>query len=322
MRAGEIEGEREQHSAEHHRLAPDAVRQPAEEDVERRADEGHDDQQHVLGRGGHAERLFEEHLHVEKGEIPDRTLRAHDREEGDQHLLEAFLAGEGFAQRGFRGRALIAQFCEGRALAQFKSHPQRDGEQEDRHQKRDPPTPGVERLLAKRGAGGDDHQQGRKQPERGRRLDPAGRRAALMVVGMFGDVNCRAAIFAAKRSALTDAQEHQQNRGDDPGGGVGRQQADGEGCAAHQADGGEEGRLAPHPVAHRPEDDRAQWPEREPDREQGQRGDQRGGGFKPGEEHLGDDRGEAAKDEEVIPFERGPRGGSGDDPGHRPGFLW
>ena len=41
VEAGEIGDEREQHAAEHHRLAADPVRQPAEEDVERRADHGH-----------------------------------------------------------------------------------------------------------------------------------------------------------------------------------------------------------------------------------------------------------------------------------------
>ena len=76
---------------------------------------------------------------------------------------------------------------------------------------------------------------------------------------------------------------------------IGRQQADGEGRAAHQADGGEEGRLAADPVAHRPEDDRAQRAEGEADREQRQRRDQRRGRVEPGEEHLGDDRGQRCR---------------------------
>ena len=134
---------------------------------------------------------------------------------------------------------------------------------------------------------------------------------------MLGDIDRRAAIFAAERGALADAQEDEQDRREDAGLGVGRQQADGEGRAAHQADGDKEGRLAPDAVAHRAEDDRAQRPEGEADREQGQRGDQRGGRVEPGEEHLGDDRGQAAEDEEVIPFERRPGRRGDDDPRHR-----
>ena len=88
VRSREIEQQRKQHAADHHRLAADPVAEPAEKDVERRADDGHDDQQQVLGLGRDAERLFEEHLQVEEGEIPDGALRAHDPEEGDQHALE------------------------------------------------------------------------------------------------------------------------------------------------------------------------------------------------------------------------------------------
>ncbi len=177
-----------------------------------------------------------------------------------------------------------------------------------------------ERFLAEPAAGREDDQQRRQQAERGGRLDPAGRGAAAVVGRMFGDIDRRAAIFAAERGSLADAQEHQQDRGEDSDLFVGRQQADGEGRAAHQADGGEEGRLAPDPVAHRAEDDRAQRPEGEADREQRQCGDQRRSRVEPGEEHLGDDRGQRAEDEEVIPFERGPRRRGGDDAGHRPGF--
>ena len=61
-------------------------------------------------------------------------------------------------------------------------------------------------------AGGDDHQQRGEQAERGRRLDPAGCRAALVVGGMLGDIDRGTAIFAAERNALKDAQDDQQDR--------------------------------------------------------------------------------------------------------------
>jgi hypothetical protein len=141
------------------------------------------------------------------------------------------------------------------------------------------------------------------------------------IPGVLGDINGRAAIFPAQRRALADAQDDQQDRGNDPGAGVGRQQADGEGRSAHQADRGEEGRLAPDAVAHHPEQDRAERAKREARGEQPKRGDQRRGRVEPGEEHFGNDLGEAAEDEEVIPFERRSRRRGGDDLGHRPRLV-
>ena len=135
-------------------------------------------------------------------------------------------------------------------------------------------------------AGDDDHQQRGEQAEGGRGLDPAGRCAALVVGRVLGDVDRRAAIFAAERDALQDAQEDQQHRRERARLGVGRQQADQEGRPAHQADGDQEGALAAQPVADDAEDQRAERPEREAGAEQGQRGDQRRGRLEAGEEDL------------------------------------
>ena len=192
--------------------------------------------------------------------------------------------------------ALLLQFGEGGAFGRARVRIQTEiGEQDDRGEERDAPAPGEERLLAEPGAGGEDDQQRREQAERGRGLDPAGRRAALVVGGMLGDVDGGAAIFAAQRGSLADAQEDEQDRGEDAGLAVGRQQADGEGGAAHQADGDEEGRLAADAVAHRPEHDRAQRAKGEAGGEQAERGDQRRGRVEPGEEDLGDDLGRASR---------------------------
>ena len=87
---------------------------------------------------------------------------------------------------------------------------------------------------------------------------------------MLGDVDRRAAIFAAQREALEDAQaDHDQRRGE-----ADRCASDGTsptagGGDAHQRDGDEEGVLAPEPVAEEAEQDRAERPEAEADREAG-----------------------------------------------------
>ena len=316
-----VSSERQQHAAEHHRLAADPVAEPAEEDVERRADQGDGEDEHVLGRLGHAQGAGEEDLDVEEGQIPDRPLRAHDAEEGDQHALQIVPFGEALAQRRLGHLALGLELGEGGALAELEAHPHRDDQQQHRDQERNPPAPRQEPVLAQGGAGGEDHQQPGDQADRGGDLDPAGHLAALVVGRMLGDVDRRPAIFAAERDALADAQQDEQDRRDDTGARIGRQHADQEGGAAHQADGGEERALAPQPVADHPEDERAQRPEGEAGGEQAERGDQPGGRVEPGEEHLLDGGGEAAEDEKVVPFERGASRGGGDDALHRCRFV-
>ena len=90
---------------------------------------------------------------------------------------------------------------------------------------------------------------------------------------------------------------------------------------AHQADRDEERALAPQPVADDAEDERAQRAEGEAGGEQAEGRDQRRGRVEPGEENLGDGRGEAAEDEEVVPFERGAGRRGDDHPRHRPGLV-
>src|SRR5215216_6657135 len=107
---------------------------------------------------------------------------------------------------------------------------------------------------------------------------------------MLGDVDRRAAILAAERDALEDAQQDQQDRRENAGGGVCRKNADQEGRSAHQADGGEERALAPEAVADDAEDQRPERPEGEAGGEQAERGERAGGRVEPGEEYLLDGR--------------------------------
>ena len=100
------------------------------------------------------------------------------------------------------------------------------------------------------------------------------------------DVDRGAAIFAAQRNTLDDAQEDQQDRRDDARCRIGREHADEEGGGAHQADGGEERALAAKPVADDAEDDRSQRPEGEAGSKKAEGGDQAGGRVEPGEEYF------------------------------------
>ena len=132
---------------------------------------------------------------------------------------------------------------------------------------------------------------------------------------MFRDIDRGAAIFAAKRQALQDAQA------DD---GEGRRQADHRGrrhqpdaCGrkTHQRDGDEEGVFATELVAEEAEQHRSQRAKAEADREHRPSGERADHFIVGGEKGLTDDPAgsERAVDEEVIPFEHGAERRGGDD---------
>ncbi len=319
--AGEVENERERHPADQDRLSPDLVRPPAEEDVERRADHRHDEDQQVLGRAGHSERLFQEDLHVEEGEVPDRALGEHDPEEGDQHPLQVLAAAECFAKRPLGHVLVLDKLRELGAFGELEPHPQRHAEQHDRNQERDPPAPRAECPFAHPAASDENDDHCSEQPEGRGRLDPAGRASPLLGRRMFSDVDCGAAIFAAESNSLRDPKQDEEGGSERSSLGIGRQKPDQECRSAHQADRGQERALAPQPVADDSEDQRAEGAEGEAGGEQAECGDERGRWVESGEEGLADDRREASEDEKVVPLERRPGRRSDDNASHRPGLM-
>ena len=62
----------------------------------------------TVGSGTASDRL-EEYLDVEEGRVPDRALRAHDGEEGDQHALEVVALAERLAQRRLGDLAVLLE---------------------------------------------------------------------------------------------------------------------------------------------------------------------------------------------------------------------
>ena len=82
--------------------------------------------------------------------------------------------------------------------------------------------------------------------------------------GVFGDVDGGSTPFTAQRHALENAQEHEQHWGEHTNAGDGRQEANGERGAAHQAGGNQERGFAAQAVAHATEDDGAERSKREP----------------------------------------------------------
>ncbi len=137
---------------------------------------------------------------------------------------------------------------------------QRDAEQDDRDQERYAPAPVGEGGFAHRRANDDDDAERREQAERRGGLDEAGEKAAFPLGCMFGDIGGGAAIFAAEREPLDEAEEDKEDRRRDADRRVAREHADEEGRRAHEAHGDEEGVLAPDEIADAAEHERAERP--------------------------------------------------------------
>lgn len=305
----EVEQRGEQQAGQQHRLAADAVGQPAGDDEERRAKHQGDDQQTVGGAAIDLEHLGEEEQHVELRRVEGHRLAGIDAEQRGQHHLQVAPLGEGLAQRRLADLALGLHLEERRRLAHGQADPGGDAQQDDGQQEWQAPAPGLE-LVAGQLAASQDHQQREQQAEGRGGLDPTGVATALVRRGVLGDVDRRAAVLAAQGQALEHAQGDQDDRRGDTDRGIGGQQADGEGRQPHQQDGHQEGVLAPDHVAQAAEHQRAEGPHQEAGGEGHQGEDEGGGVVDAGEELLADHRRQGAVEEEVVPLEdRAQRGG-------------
>ncbi len=122
-----------------------------------------------------------------------------------------------------------------------------------------------------------------------------------------------AAVLAAERQALQQAQRDQQDRREPADRHVGGQQADREGRAAHHDDGDEEGVLAPDQVADAPEHQRAEGPHQEAGRVGGECRQQRRRVVALRKEEGREERRQRGVEVEVVPLENRAQGRSEDD---------
>src|SRR5206468_7762592 len=101
---------------------------------------------------------------------------------------------------------------EDRRLAEREPNPDRDGDQEERDDERQAPAPVVEGLVAEVRPDTDDRRQRDDDAEGGRRLEPAGVVAAMLVLDVLGDVRNGASVLPAQAEAL-DQPEGEENEG-------------------------------------------------------------------------------------------------------------
>ena len=124
---------------------------------------------------------------------------------------------------------------------------------------------------------------------------------------MLRHIRRRAAVFTPDRQALCQSQRHQEDRRPESGVFVGREQPDDERREAHDHHGDQERTLASDTVAQRPKHQRAKGPYRKARAERGETGKE-GRCFVAGRKEQGaEEDGETAVQEEVVPFEDGPK---------------
>ena len=304
---GEEQRQRGQRADDDRFLAPDAVGPFADDDIEAHRQRTRDQQHpfdHVLVD---PHRAAQEGQAGEESGVPDRGEHPGDAEQRHEDALGVAGIGQAFLERIGAGFACGLHRLEDGAFRQLEPHPQRDEQQHDRQQERDPPAPFGEVLCGDERAAGDYHQDRQHEAADHAGLDEAGVEAAFLGRRVFGDIDRRAAIFAAERETLEDAQaDHDQRRGDADAGRAG-DEAHAGGGDAHQRDRHEEGVFAPQPVAEEAEQDRAQRTEAEADRETGPHQQDLERLVIAREEGRTDQPCKRAVDEEIVPFEDRPR---------------
>ena len=192
---------------------------------------------------------------------------------------------------------------ECRAFAELQTDPDGNRQQQDRDQERDAPAIGLEIVRAHGRLDEQDHQQRHEQPQRCRGLDPTGVEAATAGRRMFGDVGRCAAILAADRQTLQDAQTDQDDGGGDADTVRGRQDADDEGGRTHDQDGHQEGVFASDEIAKAPEYQRAERAHQEAGGE-GEQGEDVARRLIELTEELGaDDHGKRTVKIKIVPLE-------------------
>jgi len=218
-------------------------------------------------------------------------------------------------------------FLEHHRLVDAQPHVQADQDEQEAGQEREPPAPGHQLIVRQHGhqrEGRGGEQVAHRHAERGE----AAPETALPVRRALHEVDDGAAILGPRPQSLHHAQRYQHQRRPEPGGRVGRQQADRRRADPDHQQRGDQHRLAAVPVAHDAEHDAAERPHEESHaegQERQQRADHRVG-FR--EEQLAEhQRRRGAIQEEVVPLERrADRGRQDDAPVDRPradrGAAW
>ncbi len=147
-------------------------------------------------------------------------------------------------QRRLEDPAFRLDVFEDRGLRDLRADDETDDHEDDARQERHPPRPVSGQVDA------DQEDEVREQEADGEaRLHDPGERALPPPRCVFVSHQDRAAPLGAEGEPLDDAHRHQQDRREDPHGGVGGEQADHERRETHDDQGGHQHGLASDAVA-------------------------------------------------------------------------
>ena len=166
------------------------------------------------------------------------------------------------------------------------------------------------------------HDDAKQETTRDRHLNPAGILPALVLRRVFGDINCRAAIFTAQRQPLKQPHADQQRGCPYPRCRIGRQETDRCGGAAHQRDRDEERIFPPDLVAEITENNGPQRPHTKPCAKGCETCQRRCRRIVRREKQLAEQRCQNPVEKEIIPFENSPQRRRNDNEPIAFGIKW
>ena len=301
----EVADHRDQAAPQNDRFAPDFVRQPAEQDEPARSDRQRPGHQQIAGIAVDLQHRGQEEQRVELASVPNHRLpgdHAEQREDGPFGVLPL---AERLAQRRLGMGALGLHFQEGWAFRQLHADPDGDREQQHGNDERHAPAPVGEVLRPQSRLGEQDHHQRHEQTHGRGGLNPAGVETAAIGRGMLRDISRGAAIFAAERQTLQQAQRDEHDGRRDADRVRSWQDADDERGRAHDHDGDQKGVFAPDQIAQPAEYQCAEGAHQEAGGERQQREDIARAFGELAEELGADNRSQRPVEIEIVPLKYG-----------------
>src|SRR5262249_27513652 len=226
------------------------------------------DRNDVVGRSAiYPEDRLQIEQRVELPGIPNDSLSCGGAEQRNNNQLQILPMREGFFQRLGRRHPGAPDVLENSRLFHSQTNVERDRNKKNRDEEGNAPAPRCEGLSAHHVLHREDHCQREEQPKRCSDLNKAGVEASLSVRHVLGHVNRRSAILASERKALKNTNQQQNDGRRNPDRRISRQEADERRCASHYEQGDEKRVLASDQIAYPTEEECAERPHHESDRE-------------------------------------------------------
>ena len=246
---GEVSQHGQQTTQHDDGLATDFVGQGTKHDKERCADDQGCRHKQVGSGTVNLQGLGQEEQSIKLTGVPNHGLTRGETDQSQDDDLEVFPLAKRLGQRCFRGFPFGLHFHESRRLVHRQADVNRDGQQSDRDQERNAPSPIGKCLFTNRRARSQNHQQGQEQPKCCSGLNPSRVSTTLAMWRVFGHISGGTTILSTQSQALQQTQSNQDDGRSHTNAVVTRQNANNEGRQAHDEDGDQKGVFASDHVA-------------------------------------------------------------------------